>query len=196
MLACKQVLNKIFRGRENDPSPNQKGICEVADLETKRLRMVSWNQVLALAAIEDTSRLSLLLGLEVPIDFPNEPVKDFVLPNTLKELNRDPSYGQWSGMIVHVSDAIVIGSMGFKSPPDELATVEIGYDIVKKYQGQGYATEMARGLIDWAFHQPNVCRVIAECLVSNVPSIRVLEKVGMKRVSQSKNMIHWEISKH
>lgn len=165
----------------------------MADLQTKRLRMVSWNEVFALAAMEDTSRLSQLLGLEVSIDFPNEPVKEFVLPKTLKELNRDPSYGQWSGMIVHVSDGMVIGSMGFKSPPDELGSVEIGYDIVSRYQGQGYATEMARGLIDWAFHQPNVHRVTAECLAGNVPSIRVLEKVGMERVSQSKDMIFWEI---
>lgn len=167
----------------------------MADLETKRLRMVSWNHELVLAAIEDTSRLSQLLGLEIPNDFPSEPVRDFVLPFTLKELDRDPSIGQWSGMIVHVSDAILIGSMGFKSPPDELGNVEIGYDIIPKYQGHGYATEMAQALIEWAFHQPNVCRVTAECLISNTPSVRVLEKIGMERLSQTEDMIYWEINK-
>ncbi|WDL97883.1 GNAT family N-acetyltransferase [Alicyclobacillus sp. ALC3] len=163
----------------------------MADLETKRLRMVSWNQALALAAIQDTSRLSQLLGLEVPRDFPNKPVREYVLPTTLKELDRDAGVGQWSGMIVHVADAIVIGSMGFKSPPDELGMVEIGYDIVPIYRGNGYATEMAWAMIEWAFHQPNVSRVTAECLANNKPSVRVLEKVGMKQVSRSKDMIYW-----
>ena len=167
----------------------------MADLETKRLRMVSWNQELALAAIQSSSRLSQLLGLEVPNDFPNKPVREFVLPTTLKALDRDPGVGQWSGMIVHVADAIVIGSMGFKFPPDEHGMVEIGYDIIPKYRRHGYATEMARALIEWAFHQSNVSRVTAECLASNTPSVRVLEKVGMKQVSQSKDMIYWEINK-
>lgn len=167
----------------------------MADLKTKRLRMVSWNKELALAAIEDKSRLSQLLDLEVPNDFPSQPVREFVLPMTLKDLEQDPSIGQWSGMIAHVSNAILIGSMGFKSPPDQLGNVEIGYDIIPEYQGHGYATEMAQALIEWAFHQPNVNRVTSECLVTNVPSIRVLEKIGMKRLYQTEEMIYWEMHK-
>lgn len=157
--------------------------------------MVSWNRELALAAIEDKSRLSRLLDLEVPTDFPNKPVREFVLPTKLRELDRDPDVGQWSGIIVHVGDAVVIGSMGFKSPPDGLGMVEIGYDIVPKYRRHGYAAEMARALIQWAFHQPSVSRVTAECLASNTPSVRVLEKIGMEQVFQSKDMIYWEINK-
>lgn len=173
----------------------KKGICYVADLETKRLRMISWNRDLALAAMDSAAGLSRLLGIDVPRGFPNEPVKNGVLPRTLRELECDPGYGRWSGIIVHVSDAIVIGSMGFKSPPDELGTVEIGYDIIPKYQGQGYATEMARGLIEWGFCHAGVRQVTAECLVGNAPSIRVLEKIGMSRVAQTEDMTRWQLSK-
>ncbi|GMA63785.1 GNAT family N-acetyltransferase [Alicyclobacillus fastidiosus] len=167
----------------------------MADLQTKRLRMVSWNQELALAAIHDKVELGRILNVEVPNDFPSDPVREFVFPMTLKELEQDPRVGKWSGMIVHVSDAILIGSMGFKSPPDQLGNVEIGYDIISEYQGHGYATEMAQALIEWAFHQPKVSCVTAECLVTNVPSIRVLEKVGMKKLSQTEDMIYWEMNK-
>lgn len=173
----------------------KKGICYVADLETKRLRMISWNRGLAMAAMDSAAGLSRLLGIDVPHGFPNEPVKNGVLPRTLRELECDPGYGRWSGIIVHVADAIVIGSMGFKSPPDELGTVEIGYDIIPTYQGQGYATEMARGLIEWGFRHAGVRQVTAECLVGNAPSIRVLEKIGMSRVAQTKDMIRWQLSK-
>ncbi|SHL02311.1 hypothetical protein SAMN05443507_13239 [Alicyclobacillus tolerans] len=61
----------------------------IANLVTKRLRMVSWNQELVLAAMEDKSRLSQILGLEVPHDFPSDSVRKFVLPMTLEELERD-----------------------------------------------------------------------------------------------------------
>lgn len=167
----------------------------MADLQTKRLRMVSWNKRLVQVALEDKFELGRILNVEVPNGFPNDPVREIVLPMKLKELEQDPNVGKWSGMIVHVSHAILIGSMGFKSPPDLLGNVEIGYDIIAEYQGHGYATEMAQALIKWAFHQPNVNRVRAECLVTNVPSVRVLEKVGMKRLSQSEDMIYWEMNK-
>ncbi|WP_153004970.1 hypothetical protein [Ferroacidibacillus organovorans] len=74
--------------------------------------------------------MSQILGLEVPRDFPSEPVREFVLPMTLDELGRDPSFGQWSGRVVHVCDAILIGTIGFKTTPDELGNVEIGAGIV------------------------------------------------------------------
>lgn len=53
---------------------------------------------------------------------------------------------------------------------------------------------MPNALIEWAFHQPTVSRVTAECLPDNAPSIRVLEKIGMERVSESQTMIYWEIN--
>lgn len=71
----------------------------------------------------------------------------------------------------------------------------MGYDIIPKYQGQGYATEMAWALIEWAFRQPSVDCITAKCLVTNIPSVRVLEKVRMKKVSQVEDMIYWKIDK-
>lgn len=165
------------------------------NLQTKRLRMVSWNLEFALAALQDKAKLGQMLSVKVPEDFPNEPVRLYSLPLKVKKLEQDPSVGQWSGMIVHVSDAIVIGSMGYKSTPDETGSVEIGYDIIPEYQGHGYATEMAQAMIQWAFQQTNISRVMAECLATNASSIRVLEKVGMNRLDTTDEMIHWEIRK-
>lgn len=44
--------------------------------------------------------------------------------------SRPISRGVWSGIIIHVGDNTVIGSMGFKAPPNDSGMVEIGYDIV------------------------------------------------------------------
>ena len=95
-------------------------------------------------------------------------------------------------MIIHKADQQVIGSMGCKSPPDDLGQVEIGYDIVPAYQGQGYATEIGHAFLNRLLEQSSVTRITAECLAENFASIRVLEKLGMKRTAANLDMIHWE----
>lgn len=59
--------------------------------------------------------------------------------------------------------------------------IEIGYVLARPYWGKGYMTEALRGVIDWAFTQPDVYRVQAFCDVDNVASARVMEKAGMSR---------------
>lgn len=48
-------------------------------------------------------------------------------------------------------------------------------------QGHGYAAEMVRALIDWAFTQPGVLRIIAETTDDNAPSMRLLNRLGFAR---------------
>jgi len=165
----------------------------VAQLKTQHLRMESWTAELADAALNDRRRIEELLGVCVPDDFPNPPVRDFVLLDKITELQADPGRGMWSGIIIHVADNIVIGSMGFKAPPDDGGMVEIGYDIIPAYQGQGYATEMATFLMTWAFEQSSVKLITAKCLPDNLASIRVLQKLGMQQVESSTDMLVWEL---
>lgn len=167
----------------------------VAQLNTQHLRMESWTTELADAALNDQAKLATLLGVTVPEDFPNQPVRDFVLPSKVTELQADASHGEWSGIIIHTADNIVIGSMGFKELPNDEGMVEIGYDIVSAYQGSGYATEMAKSLITWAFEQPSVKLITAQCLPDNWASVRVLQKLGMKQVESSTDMLRWELLK-
>ena len=48
------------------------------------------------------------------------------------------------------------------------------------YQGRGYATEAARALIDRVMEQFNLGRIIATTEYSNVASIGVMRKLGMR----------------
>lgn len=56
--------------------------------------------------------------------------------------------------------------------------VEIGYSVLPQFQGNGYATEIVQGLIEWAFSQPAVQRVTAEPLSENAAFVHVLTKLG------------------
>jgi RimJ/RimL family protein N-acetyltransferase len=73
---------------------------------------------------------------------------------------------------------MLIGSAGYKGPPDSEGTVEIGYGIVRDRRRQGYATEAAVGLSRHALAHVEVDRVIAETLPELAPSIGVLRKAG------------------
>ena len=103
------------------------------------------------------------------------------------------SWGAW--YVLRKEDDIVLGDIGFKGKPNENQTVEIGYGFIEKYWNQGYATEAVRELIDWAFKTGEVETIIAETLLDNYSSMRVLEKLHMKRVNATETMINWKIEK-
>ena len=42
-------------------------------------------------------------------------------------------------------------------------------------------TEAARAVVDFAFEQLGVCCIMADCFLENRASIRVMEKLGMRR---------------
>ena len=74
----------------------------------------------------------------------------------------------------YVGDAVLFyGSVEHK-------TVEVGFSFDPRQQGNGYATEAARALVDWAFSQ-GLHRVIGRLEARNTASARVLEKLGMRR---------------
>jgi RimJ/RimL family protein N-acetyltransferase len=59
-------------------------------------------------------------------------------------------------------------------------TRELGYVLNEDYQNRGYASAASRAMIDFAFKR-GVHRIIAKCAPQNVPSWKVMEKIGLKR---------------
>jgi [ribosomal protein S5]-alanine N-acetyltransferase len=59
--------------------------------------------------------------------------------------------------------------------------LDLGYRLRRAAWGKGHATEVSLALVRRAFADPDVVRVVATALVSNVASTRVMEKVGMKK---------------
>lgn len=114
----------------------------------------------------------------------------------LEELKEDSTllgWGVW--FVINQENNTVIGDIGFKGKPNSENIVEIGYGIVPSAQGKGYATEAVQKLIDWAFSNKSINKIVAECLDENIPSIRVLEKLQMKRMGSENNMLKWQLEK-
>ena len=151
-------------------------------------------QVVARAAVEDRTRLETLLGARVPGDWPASDLRDF-LPLYAQQLEADPSLLGWGiWLMVHRTERVVVGDLGFKGKPDHAGMVEIGYSVVPAYRRQGYAFEAVQALVGWAFAQPGVSRITAECSPDNAPSIRILEKLGMRRLETGGHLLRWGLT--
>ncbi len=106
-----------------------------------------------------------------------------------------PPNGFYTWAVVERGSGLVIGDVGFKGAPNELGAVDIGYGIAPCAREKGYATEAVLAAMAWAFAQPGVRRISAECLEDNVASIHILKKSGMKELIRDGNVILWEIKR-
>ena len=61
--------------------------------------------------------------------------------------------------------------------------LEIGYALLPRYHNRGYCTEAVQGVIPWFFAQ-GFRKVIAGAFETNIPSLRVMEKSGMKKIDR------------
>jgi RimJ/RimL family protein N-acetyltransferase len=75
----------------------------------------------------------------------------------------------------------VIGDVVLMWRSREHATAEIGYVFHPDYGGQGFATEAVRALLDIAFGTYCLRRVTARIDARNLASLRLAERVGMRR---------------
>ena len=65
--------------------------------------------------------------------------------------------------------------------------IEIGWAVSKFYRRKGYATEGAKCLIEYGFKELKLKRMIAFTELSNLASIRVMEKLDMKLTKHPEN---------
>jgi len=61
---------------------------------------------------------------------------------------------------------------------DESPDIELGYWLIPSFWGQGYASEIARGWVDWARNHLEWERVLGVTQPLNVRSQKVLRRVG------------------
>ncbi|HEX7065850.1 MAG TPA: GNAT family N-acetyltransferase [Bacillales bacterium] len=165
-------------------------------LTTGRLLMIPCSLHIAKAMVFHREYLNTFLLTNVPVDWPGDELKAF-LPYYIEEIERDPSLLGW-GVWILMDNArkTVVGDAGFKGKPDVFGTVEIGYRIHHDFRNSGYASEAALALINWAFAEDkDVQKIKAECDEENIPSIQVLQKLGMTRLPGKGPLLQWELKR-
>ncbi len=91
----------------------------------------------------------------------------------------------WEMAIIRKTDKRLIGACDLTI--ERNGDGDLGYILSRQTWGQGYASEVAKALVEVGFTELNLNRIYAICDVNNYASIRVLEKAGLRRETLLEN---------
>jgi RimJ/RimL family protein N-acetyltransferase len=93
--------------------------------------------------------------------------------------------GEWFGFTIESKETQdLIGECALRVDEEEPYRAEIGFTLAREHQGKGFASEAISRLLDYAFNALGLHRVVAIADCRNVPSVALLERVGMRREGQ------------
>lgn len=112
----------------------------------------------------------------------------FTEEETKEFINRNKGDAAEKFPVVLKNEKVVIGHIAFFKYFGE-HTYEIGWVFNPKYYNKGYASEAAQAVLKFGFEEMKLHRIIATCQPENIPSYRVMEKIGMRREGYFKKCI-------
>jgi RimJ/RimL family protein N-acetyltransferase len=122
-------------------------------------------------------------------DVPTRTEVDAMLDRFIDFYARD-GYGLLA--VERKADGALLGDVGLVPvimPLRGKPPVEIGWVLGQQYWGQGYAPEAAQAWLDHAFGTLGFSEVVAWTTVTNLPSQRVMQKLGM-HTSPEDDFVH------
>lgn len=148
-------------------------------LETPRLILRQFKETDAPLILSLNSDPEILKYLHEPvletIEQAEKVLQDIILPQYNNKL------GRWA---IHVKDGMdFIGWCGLKYRP-ELDEVDLGYRLIQKAWGKGFATEAAQNTLDHGLNTLQLKLITGRAHIENIASIKVLEKIGMEYLGE------------
>ncbi len=146
-------------------------------LRTERLVLRPWRQedLAPFAALNGDARV--MVYFQAPL---TEAQTSDVMARVMSDFERDG----WGLFAVEVPGLWPFaGFVGLARPHFEARftpCVEIGWRLTYEAQGRGFATEAARRVVRFAFEQLRLPELVSFTVPRNLPSRRVMEKLGMQ----------------
>ena len=105
---------------------------------------------------------------------------EFRISPAMLDLIHEPGDPIWRQYIPDLQELDVVDGMGQPGMPPR-TEAHLGYLFDPAYGRRGYATEAVIAMVAHAFDRLGIRRITAGCYADNLASVRVLEKVGMRR---------------
>lgn len=146
-------------------------------LETKRLILRTWldSDLEAMSKINEDTKVCEFL----PGPFDKKQTQTMIESWMLHYQQK--GYGIYAVELKSTHE--MIGFLGLWTPTFEAhftPAVEIAWRLASKHWNQGYATEGAQAVLDYAFNQVGLNEIVSFTVVNNLPSQRVMQKIGLK----------------
>ncbi|MBN2736695.1 MAG: GNAT family N-acetyltransferase [Spirochaetales bacterium] len=150
-------------------------------LITERLGLREWKEKDAPPFIQ------MNLDLEVMHYFPRllTPKESLELIERIKAHFKKYTYGLYA--VDHMASGRFIGFIGLAEisfEADFTPAMEIGWRLAVDFWNKGYATEGAKAVMKLAFEQKKLEKLVSITAKLNKPSIRVMEKIGLKAAGE------------
>ena len=153
-----------------------------ATIETPRLRLRQWRE-------DDLAPFAALNTDPEVMRFFEEPLsheRSDAWARAIAAVIQDQGWGLWA--LERRDTGEFIGFTGLQVPRHELPfnpCVEVGWRLARSAWGQGFATEAGRASLAHAFGPLELDEVVSMTAVTNLPSRRVMERLGMTRDEQA-----------
>lgn len=147
-------------------------------IETKRLILRTWNKEDAEAYFQINQDPKVIEFLRGPLTM--EQVNDFIPAANSHQAKH--GYTLWAVELKKTGEFIgFIGLNHLDFASHFTPTVEVGWRLGSQYWGHGYATEGAMASLDYGFKKCALKEIVSFTAPTNMRSIRVMEKIGLKR---------------
>ena len=93
-------------------------------------------------------------------------------------------------VVEELQEQNVIGFIGLSYQDyisDFTPAIDIGWRVMPKYWGKGYATEGALKCLEYAKQELQITEIISVAPKINVPSISVMKKIGLQKIKEFKH---------
>ncbi|UCG68553.1 MAG: GNAT family N-acetyltransferase [Thermoplasmata archaeon] len=114
--------------------------------------------------------------ISIPHPYPKEGAMSFI-QQSKKHMQSGLAY---HFAILSKDNSELMGVMSLIGVNMRHKNAELGYWVGKYHWNKGIATEAASRMLEFGFQDLNLQRISARCFHDNTPSIRVIEKIGMK----------------
>lgn len=151
-------------------------------IETERLVLRE------LLPTDDAGMFELDSNPEVHIYLGNNPVKSIEesreMIATIRQQYLENGIGRWAVILKDTGEFIGWSGLKLEKNVNGHETFyDLGYRLIQKHWGKGYAFETAKAFVDFGFNEMNLSVINAYADFDNLNSRKVLEKVGMQFVN-------------
>ncbi|ESR23562.1 GNAT family N-acetyltransferase [Lutibaculum baratangense] len=150
----------------------------MTELETERLALRPYRS-------EERRFVATLMRNPEVFFWRDQPVPDEVIDAVMARSARLAPLGLgWFAVFLRDGGAFIGNVILQPIQVDDAEDVEIGWHLLPRKWGQGYATEAAGALLDHGMRTLGLGRVVAVALPTNERSLRVIRRIGLPYIGE------------
>jgi [ribosomal protein S5]-alanine N-acetyltransferase len=160
-------------------------VVDVSVIHTTRLELTSMSPSFISAILAgDRKRAEAVGAFKLPAGWPDERDRR-LLRRRRDQMRLDPDSQRWLvRAMVLAEDRSMVGHIGFHGPPETVGRAELGYSVMAERRREGYASEAATAMMDWAQRKHGIKRFFLAISPDNKPSLAMAAKLGFTQVGE------------